>query len=273
MPARRTSRTKTTRTSAHCALLLVLGLGCAEASSESPPQSAATTTAPTSPNAQTAPASNNTGPTTTPSRAIVLDGVVNTRQVGGLVTTDGRRIRRHVLIRSGHLSTLTPTGCQQLAALGVRTIVDLRASPAAAAAPDAGCARATTEHYNIALPKLLPPSPDNYLATLQATEPKLAEIYARLSAPQALPAIVHCVIGRDRASLVTALVLLSLGVSVDTVRDDFVHNQDPSISVVEASYLDRVLDKVAQAGGIEPYLLAHGVSPEQLRALRDAALE
>jgi protein-tyrosine phosphatase len=202
--------------------------------------------------------------------AVALDGVVNARHTGGLTTTDGRVVRDFVLIRSGQLTSLS--SCAPLEALGIRTVIDLRAASAVATEPDAACVQSTTAYYNADLPKLLPPSEQVYLDTLDATEPKLADIFARLSADQALPAIIHCVIGRDRASLMMALVLLALGVPQDQVLADFENNQAEGTDV-DPVWMSGVLARIEQAGGIEAYLAQYGVTVEMLASLRQMALE
>lgn len=207
-----------------------------------------------------------------PGGAVALAGVYNARETGGLPTSDGTFVRRNVLIRSGHLADLGAEGCQQLAQLGIRSVVDLRAASAASSQPDAECVLNTTAYYQADLPKILPPSEQSYTQTLDATEPKLAALFEHLGRPDAVPAVVHCVIGRDRASLVTAILLLSLGVSQDDVVQDFVSNQDASVSV-EAAWLQPLLDRVAAAGGIESYLLSHGVTQAQIDQFRTMALQ
>jgi hypothetical protein len=201
-----------------------------------------------------------------------LPGVYNARNEGGLVTASGQRVKHQVLIRSGHLADLGSAGCQRLGDLGIRSVVDLRAAEDASATPDAPCVASTTKYYLADLPKILPPSAASYGQTLDAAEPKLAAIFAHLSAAQALPSVVHCVIGRDRASLVMAVLLLALGVPQSEVANDFVENQDASVDV-DAAWLAPLFDRVSAAGGIEPYLLAHGVTQVMIDKLRSLALE
>jgi protein-tyrosine phosphatase len=58
---------------------------------------------------------------------IELEGVVNIRDVGGLPTADGRRIRTGVLIRSANLSSVTEADVARLVnELRVRRVLDLR---------------------------------------------------------------------------------------------------------------------------------------------------
>ena len=201
---------------------------------------------------------------------VALSGVDNARQTGGLATLSGQHVRANVLIRAGELSRLDAAGCDALTALGVRTVIDLRAASAVAAGPDASCVTDATEYYNADLPKLLPPTEQSYLQTLDAAEPVLSEIFTRLSAPEALPAIIHCVIGRDRASMMMALLLLALGVPQDDVLDDFANNQETD---VDPAWMNGVLARIEQAGGIESYLEQHGVTSDQLAQLKQQALE
>jgi protein-tyrosine phosphatase len=204
--------------------------------------------------------------------AVVFPGVFNARNEGGYLTVSGQRIKHQVLIRSGHLADLGASGCQRFEELSIRSVLDLRAADDAASNPDAACVTQHASYTLVDLPKILPPSVDAYRQTLDATEPKLSIIFSKLSEDGALPAIVHCVIGRDRASLVSAVLLLALGVSQEDVKKDFVDNQDDTVHV-EAAWLSPLLDRVDGAGGIEPYLLSHGVTQAMIERFRVQALE
>ncbi len=209
----------------------------------------------------------------TPGGAVALPGASNVRHTGGLPTTDGSCLRDNVIIRSGHLAALETAGCAQLEALNITTVIDMRAlagSTGAGTNPDASCVTSGTNYYNADVVKLLPPTPDSYLQTLAATETKLAAIYGHLSQDGGLPAIIHCVIGRDRASLMTALVLLTLGVPAADVVSDFVNNQE---TTVEAAWLQAVIDQIDSEGGIDAYLQQHGVTAAQIAKLKELALE
>jgi len=198
-----------------------------------------------------------------------LGGVFNARQVGGLQTTDRHTLKTNFLIRAGHLAEVE---CVRLQALGISTVIDLRAASAARSTPNARCVESQTTYYLADLPKLLPPTQDSYLRTLDAAEPKLDEIFSRLAQKEGGAAVIHCVIGRDRAGLITALVLLALGVPEDRVLDDFEQNQDSRVGT-SRRWLSGVLARIEQAGGIEAYLRAHGVTDAQLATLRARALD
>jgi hypothetical protein len=55
------------------------------------------------------------------------------------------------------------------------------------------------------------------------------------------------------------------------VLDDMTTNQDAGI-VIEAAWMDRVFERLDEAGGIAAYLEQHGVTEAQLAALREQAL-
>ncbi len=209
------------------------------------------------------------GTTTAPGPVDLGAGVVNARQVGGLATASGQRVRAGALIRSGELSQVA---CDRLQALGVVTVVDLRDATDAGANPDATCVNEASRYFLADLPKILPPTAEAYLQTLDATEPKLDAIFTELTREGALPAVIHCVIGRDRASLTMALVLLGLGVSRADVERDFVENHDTP-GYTSAEWMSGVFARIEAAGGVEAYLAAHGVTAEDLARLRAQALE
>lgn len=57
---------------------------------------------------------------------VPMIGAANFRDVGGYVTTDGRRVKKGVLYRSDDLSSLTRNDLATLAALGLSRVYDLR---------------------------------------------------------------------------------------------------------------------------------------------------
>src|SRR5262249_55654660 len=57
---------------------------------------------------------------------LVWEGCLNVRDLGGLPTLDGRRIRDRVIVRSDNIRRLTDAGWHALRKHGVQRIVDLR---------------------------------------------------------------------------------------------------------------------------------------------------
>ena len=68
---------------------------------------------------------------------IPLERLYNTRDLGGIETTDGRRIRPHRLIRSGQLSGMTERDARVLAEeYELKTVVDFRTEREKEESPD-----------------------------------------------------------------------------------------------------------------------------------------
>ena len=63
-----------------------------------------------------------------PRRHLELEGTVNTRDVGGYETRDGRHTKWGVLLRSDSLHELSPASKQVLVDFGLKSVLDLRKS-------------------------------------------------------------------------------------------------------------------------------------------------
>lgn len=69
-------------------------------------------------------------------KIIHLSGTFNTRDIGGLTTRSGKKVKYGVMYRSDALDQLTAHDVQQLENLGIKTIVDFRGADEIVAAPD-----------------------------------------------------------------------------------------------------------------------------------------
>jgi protein-tyrosine phosphatase len=164
-------------------------------------------------------------------RHIDLDGLCNLRDLGGYAALDGRTVRWRRLYRSDSLSRLTdPVG---FAALGVRTVVDLR-YPAEIAASGRVPDSARYAYHNLSIEHR--PYDQWALGPDVGVTEYLAERYAEvaldgvreigqalrvIAAADSAPVVVHCTSGKDRTGIVAALVLALLGVSDDDIVADF----------------------------------------------------
>lgn len=171
-------------------------------------------------------------------RSIALDGASNVRDLGGYAVEGGRRVRFGLVFRGASLCGLTPQGRQDVAGLGLRTIVDLRGTKEAAAWPTPGFDGVA----HLALP--IEPSVGASLRDLAATGCTTGEdamgvmrrayvayvtdcaaqyggLFARLLDDDGPPLLFHCSAGKDRTGFGAALLLRLLGVSMDDVRNDY----------------------------------------------------
>lgn len=204
-------------------------------------------------------------------RRVLEDDVTNAREIGGYPLTPGGYVDCKKIFRGGHLGNLTNAGCQEFSDLGVKTVIDLRMETTQQDAPPPSCATGQATVVNAAMPKLLPDTEDNYLALMSETD-AVAAAFGALGSADAYPVYIHCVIGRDRASFITALVLLALGASEQQVVDEFELSEDASIEV-KTECIQAILDEVNNRGGIEAYLTSAGVTNTQLEVLRTEAIK
>jgi protein-tyrosine phosphatase len=239
-----------------------------------------------------------------PERRSLLDGASNFRDLGGYPTTDGRVVRTGLVYRSGALHALTEADQRRLRELGVQVAVDLRPAEEQAAEPT------NAEFLHILHVPLLRGERTGGPDALASGEAYLRDRYIEIAIDRAadigtilrsftqengLPAIIHCAAGKDRTGVVSAVLLLALGVDDDTVLDDYeltseyeaagrVEELTSKLSgsglppAVVAGLLGTSRPALAGAitrlrdehGSIDGYLIgAAGVSPAELAAIRE----
>ena len=175
-------------------------------------------------------------------RHIVLDGAQNFRDLGGYATDDGHTVRWGLLYRSDNLSKLSDADLAKLHALGIKLVCDFRSAAEKAEEPDrlpADDPPAVAElpifdeSFSPAEFKKRLTSGDlgdldlrqaltdanRLFATRFAGEYRA--MFARITQPANLPAVVHCTAGKDRAGFAAAAILRTLGVPEETVYEDF----------------------------------------------------
>lgn len=169
-----------------------------------------------------------------------LEGAVNFRDLGGYETADGRRVRPGLLWRSDSLADLTAADLEVLGGLGLRTVCDLRAVGEREARPNRDLGPGVRVHELV----VVPPRAQEVFAgvstmSVEDIQAWLREVFRSFVADQreayaavldallqdgALPALVHCTSGRDRTGFAAAIVLCALGVSRETVVEDYLRS-------------------------------------------------
>jgi protein-tyrosine phosphatase len=188
-----------------------------------------------------------------PSTEPELARVRNFRDVGGLPTGDGRRVRHGVLFRSGHLAHATEKDAAFLASLGLHTVFDFRNAadrkldgadvdlpgvrnvniPLNDPADGAEFWRRVHEGGAEELRPLLGDGKgarrmiDSYRTMITTRTAEHSRVLRAL-AEDSLPALLHCAAGKDRAGLTVALALLAVGVEHDALVADYLKSNDPS---------------------------------------------
>lgn len=200
-------------------------------------------------------------------RHVRLEGAKNFRDLGGYATDDGRSVRWGLLYRSGQLSDLTPADQETLRALDIHLVCDFRSADERESEPSA-----------------LPESPGPSVVSLPISDESFEvgelrdrilsgelegidmddmlvqanrsfagrfakqyrAMFERLRSDDALPALVHCTAGKDRAGFASAVFLRVLGVPEETVFEDYLltnhylqHENERMLSIIRIFSLFR----------------------------------
>jgi protein-tyrosine phosphatase len=103
----------------------------------------------------------------------------------------------------------------------------------------------------------------------RAFEGKLGPLLDDMIAGEQLPMLIHCTAGKDRTGFLTALILLSLGVSLEQVHYDYALTEQYTdmdrMMAASAAYLKGIVGNRISADG-EMLRLLCGTSPDYLNA-------
>ncbi len=201
----------------------------------------------------------------TSARWVLVDAVPNARQLGAVPLAHGETVACDELYRGSSLSALTLEGCQQFAATGIKTVIDVR-SLAEQAAPPAECVTGQSKLISAPLPIPYDVSPTDYLAILY-TAPSMRLIFTTLADAAAYPVYYHCLYGKDRTGVVTAVILSALGASRETIQAEYALTGESGFAYYPRS-LNAVLDEIDRIGGVDAYFAHIGVPKEQVQAMR-----
>jgi protein tyrosine/serine phosphatase len=146
---------------------------------------------------------------------------LNVRDVGGLPTSDGGRVRPG----ADSLQYLSPAGVDAVRQAGVSRVVDLRSQ----AEVDEGPTPFTSGELAYAVPVQDPADPTDGLDTivkicvdmLDRHPDRFAEAVAAIAEAPPGAVVVHCRGGKDRTGMVIALALSVAGVPVEEIVADY----------------------------------------------------
>jgi protein-tyrosine phosphatase len=132
------------------------------------------------------------------------------------------------MLRSDSLHALDPEAQRRLLDLGVRTIVDLRRPDELERRPNVFATSSDVRYLHHPIFEESKPSAEwpatlfeLYREMLDERGRFVAHTFASLAQPDAMPALVHCTVGKDRTGIVVALLLAVAGVSNETIVEDY----------------------------------------------------
>jgi protein-tyrosine phosphatase len=265
--------------------------------------------APVSPGAMIFPA----GPNTIP-----LKGVFNARDMGGYMTNDGRRVKEKKLLRSGELAYMTDSDVRILRDVyGLGNVVDLRYNADLKRCPDRMILGVSYSHLQMrnskkkkigkkarkrrkALTRAIRSSSRKFKRVAAKRTSCQSRKYAfgiafskkskravrncfevLLNAEEDESTLIHCVYGKDRCGMMSAMILLALGVKDTTVCRDYAFSNlaasriGMNKKIVKVRYLKQVLKKIRNKYGTYEkfFIRGIGISRKKLNRLRNMYLE
>jgi len=238
-------------------------------------------------------------------RALAWDACLNVRDLGGLTTTDGRRVRRGALVRSDQLCRLKDAGRVALLAHGVCTVIDLRTPAEAEKDPDPlwhgqGVDYVLIPQQSEQLWRELDPIARTRAERDALVLDRRAEQIAAMARAVAHAApggvLIHCLAGKDRTGIAVALLLSLVGVDDAQIAADYTLSVAALADELEAALatapddeararIERGYDARAETmlatlahlherhGGAEAYLARAGLSAADMRLIRERLLD
>lgn len=213
---------------------------------------------------------------------------LNVRDLGGLPTERGGRIRAGALVRSDNLDRLTDAGVVAVRQAGVRRVVDVRSMWECKKFPSPFAGDRIWQNRPVADPDVPADSAlsliEQYVALLDRNPRRLAVTVEAVSDAPVGCVVVACHSGKDRTGVVIALVLSIAGVPSETIAADYATlgasvnavigiDEVPPTDLPELqpprqdtmlAVLDHVTDRY---GSVMAYLAEGGFTPHQARAL------
>ncbi len=208
-------------------------------------------------------------------RFIKMGGVSNVRDIGGYVTTDGKRVKQGLAFRSAHLDGIDEQGLDvALNDLGVRTDLDLRGGGSKPLGD-------SVNHVSIAMQWYEHIFEENYHADV-------CEAIRAFAYEENYPILFHCSMGRDRTGTTAFLILGLLGVDEDTLRHEYYASffstqgafdtEEFPLLIANVNRLVKELNKFGDKDDslqekIEAYMLSIGITEQEIANIRAIWLE
>jgi protein-tyrosine phosphatase len=214
----------------------------------------------------------------------------NVRDLGGLPIAGGGRTRWGVVVRGDAPDQLTASGWAALEAHGVRTIVDLRNDDELRRDAAPRPRSVTTVHLALDGPRdndfwecwASGPqfgTPLYYGPFLERFPERVAPVITAVARAEPGGVLVHCGGGRDRAGMISALLLSLAGVAPEDVAADYALGAAGVRAQNERAVMDEFLARRGTTGAelvsdllatldVEAYVRDAGVSAGDLAAVR-----
>lgn len=219
-------------------------------------------------------------------RTISIDGVSNTRDIGGYITEDGKhRVRQGMVYRGAAVDNITAGGKETLlGTCGIKTDLDLRG------VLECSPLGSTVKFINVSAPHYAQKASEHGIYR-DSYQEALSTAIRTFAKEENYPIYMHCQIGRDRTGTLAFLINALLGVGENDLYldyelsfmsqagcNDFVDGVTPSTFLSDHfwslySYIDNYVDEGTLSDKVEAFMLDIGITEEELAAIRTIMLE
>lgn len=220
----------------------------------------------------------------------LLETTLNTREMGGYQTEDGKYTRCNVLLRSDEQKNLNERDIAFLLERKITTIIDMREQRAVKKAPSPFNEMASFNYYNVPIeegsgvPESVDAIPASYMKIAGAVN--INQVFKYIAnAPDGV--LFHCAAGKDRTGVVSAILLLLARVSDKDIIENYMltkkYNRkrfalvrknypciDIDIVIPQEKNMIRFLQLFREKyGSVENYLHTIGILPEEMQMLKN----
>ena len=221
-------------------------------------------------------------------RVLAWDACTNTRDLGGLRTSDGHLTRWGAVVRSDTPARLTEAGWSALHEYGIRTIITLRTYGMVEDELNIKPLYPDLETVQVAIEDITDPefvqqwvdsglwcTPLYYKDALRRWPERHAAVISSVARARPGGVLFHCIRGNDRTGIIALLLLALVGVTPDAIIADYELSPNPErdelLAREHCSIRDAILGALAGLD-IDSYLGMGGVSQDDLAAVRKRLL-
>ena len=223
-------------------------------------------------------------------RRFLLSNTLNTRDLGGYPIVSGKVTTYNVFLRSDVPIKVSGDDIKLLLSKNITTIVDLRSDGEVQSKPCALKNDISFEYYHCKvhgdgyLPESVEAVPDSYFDMVD--EKKTIVNIMRVLSEAKGGVLYHCTAGKDRTGVISALLLLLVGVSKIDILADYQISQaylgsmlqqycksnknvDVNIITPKAEYMEKFLDMFLQKyNSVEEYFSLIGLNDSEVLRLK-----
>jgi protein tyrosine/serine phosphatase len=221
-------------------------------------------------------------------RKLNWDGCNNVRDLGGIITEDGRKIHWGAFVRSDHPNKLSSAGWEALYAHGIRTIISLETDGMEDEALIVPEGYLDINPISVAIEDL---SDNEFLTTWAATDlwctplyyqdaisrwpERHAAVFSILARAQPGGVLIHCMRGMDRTGIITMMLLALLGISPEETAKDYLMSPDPERDKIlqkRNTNAQQVIINTSKELDMKAYLLGAGLSQADIEKIKERLL-